>query len=139
MMDDGDGMGEGGYSHQQARLTTGTIAHNDQLSTDFRHVDEGWEGIEETGESEGITVRATRRGVCWLGEGGGWVVGGKIEVRAERDGWRWSEDGKFVSGCGWKVVVRSTTSTAAVHRYGAMDCAGLRRQGADMILYLSTG
>jgi hypothetical protein len=25
--------------HQQARLTTGTVAYNDQLSTDFRHSD----------------------------------------------------------------------------------------------------
>jgi hypothetical protein len=33
-------MGDG-YLHQQARLTTGTIAYNDQLSTDLRHVDGG--------------------------------------------------------------------------------------------------
>jgi hypothetical protein len=38
----GDGGGrEGGDSHQQAGLTTGTVAYNDQLSTDFRHGDEG--------------------------------------------------------------------------------------------------
>ncbi len=28
-----------GYLHQQASLTAGTIAHNDKLSTDFRHLD----------------------------------------------------------------------------------------------------
>jgi hypothetical protein len=28
-----------GYLHQQARLTAGTIAYNDQLSTDLRHFD----------------------------------------------------------------------------------------------------
>ena len=27
-----------GYLHQQASLTTGTVAYNDKLSTDFRHV-----------------------------------------------------------------------------------------------------
>jgi hypothetical protein len=36
-----DGGREGGDSHQQAGLTTGTVAYNDQLSTDFRHGDEG--------------------------------------------------------------------------------------------------
>jgi hypothetical protein len=30
-----------GFLHQQARLTTGTIAYNDELSTDLRHVDGG--------------------------------------------------------------------------------------------------
>jgi hypothetical protein len=28
-----------GYLHQQAGLTTGTVAYNDKLSTDFRHGD----------------------------------------------------------------------------------------------------
>jgi hypothetical protein len=28
-----------GYLHQQASLTTGTIAYNDKLSTDFRHLE----------------------------------------------------------------------------------------------------
>lgn len=28
-----------GDLHQQARLTAGTIAYNDQLSTDLRHID----------------------------------------------------------------------------------------------------
>lgn len=27
------------YLHQQASLTTGTIAYNDELSTDFRHLE----------------------------------------------------------------------------------------------------
>jgi hypothetical protein len=27
------------YLHQQARLTAGTVAYNDKLSTDFRHFD----------------------------------------------------------------------------------------------------
>lgn len=42
-----------GYSHQQARLTTGTVAHNDKLPTDFRHLDEGGRLGERMGESEG--------------------------------------------------------------------------------------
>jgi hypothetical protein len=36
--EDGDD-GKMGYIHQQARLTAGTVAYNDKLPTDFRHVD----------------------------------------------------------------------------------------------------
>jgi hypothetical protein len=48
-----DGRWEDGDSHQQARLTAGTVAHNDKLSTDFRHDEGGGEGIERMWEREG--------------------------------------------------------------------------------------
>jgi hypothetical protein len=48
-----------GYLHQQARLTAGTIAYNDKLSTDFRHLDRGVMG-GEGGESDWLKKNAGR-------------------------------------------------------------------------------
>jgi hypothetical protein len=59
-----------GDIHQQASLTTGTIAYNDKLSTDFRHLD---------GLGMGESKRATRSG---LGVDGCWIRG----VEVVRDG-----------------------------------------------------
>jgi hypothetical protein len=64
-----------GDIHQQASLTTGTIAYNDKLSTDFRHLD---------GLGMGESKRATRSG---RGVDGCWVCGGEV-VR----------DGKWIVG-----------------------------------------
>jgi hypothetical protein len=60
-------MIDDGYLHQQARLTTGTIAHNDKLSTDFRHIDRGGM-IERMYESEGSREELERE--ILVGEGG---------------------------------------------------------------------
>lgn len=84
-----------GYLHQQARLTTGTIAHNDKLSTDFRHIDRGGM-FERMYEKEGSREELGREilvgegGSCegeWLLKMGNLSVVGVVREHTRRRGW----------------------------------------------------
>lgn len=67
------------YLHEQTGLTAGTIAHDNELASNFGHLEGGKVSVRKKSNERRVS---SQRGRCSDGEGGGW--GGEKGKRDEK-------------------------------------------------------